>query len=81
VNERRSPSPLKIVSTGAIPSSGVRPCWSTVMSTDHLSPGAVPAGRELRPTVAQPPADAAGTATAASARTSRSFFIRDLRSG
>jgi hypothetical protein len=39
-------------------------------------------GRELRPTVAQPPALAAGAATAAAtASTSRSFFMRTSRVG
>ena len=51
------------------------------MSTDHLPPSGVPAGSELRPTVAQPPALAAGAAIAATASTSRSFFMRTLQSG
>src|SRR5687768_1775531 len=61
---------------GRTPARAVSPCWRTVMSTGHSSPALRPlGGNELRPTVAQPPAPAAGTATAASARTSKSFFI------
>ena len=73
------PPSSRIRTIGVTPASGVLPCWSTVMSTGQSSFAGRPAGgSELRPTVAQPPALAAGTATAATATasTSRSFFIR-----
>ena len=52
------------------------------MSTGHDCFAFRPAGgSELRPTVAQPPALATGAAKAATASTSRSFFMRILQSG
>src|SRR5918994_2206849 len=62
------PPPAGLTSTlGWTPSSGVRPCWSTVTSTTHSSPGLVPSGSELSPTVAHPPARAVPGAISAAA--------------
>ena len=61
-----SASPLRIVTVGCTLSSGVRPCWSTVMFTFHGSPGCTPAGVESSPTVAHPPANALGATTSRS---------------
>ena len=53
------PSALATRTVGVRSDIGVRPCWRIVSVTCHGLPGAVPSGRELRPTVAKPPAPAA----------------------
>ena len=41
-------SPLRIVTAGWTSASGVRPCWSTVMSTTHVLPGSDAGGRRAQ---------------------------------